>query len=60
MKTRSRRDRRRGAILDQSDRFAQNAHARARPDAVLGEVAAERASAGHAVKSANEMPCHRM
>jgi hypothetical protein len=32
----------------------------ARPDAVLGEMAAERARAGHAVKRADEMPRHRM
>ncbi len=47
-------------VLDQRDRIAQHVDAGARLDAVLGEMTAERARAGHAVKRADEMPRDRM
>ena len=56
----SRRDHRRRAILDQRDRIAQHVDAGARLDAVLRQMAAEGARAGHAVKRADEMPRHRV
>ena len=54
------RSRSRDARVNQRDRIAQHVDAGARPDAVLGEMAAEGARAGHAVKRADEMPRHRM
>ena len=47
------RDRSRDTVIDQRDRVAQHVNAGARPDAVLGEVTAERARTGHAMKRAD-------
>src|SRR5215475_5915760 len=46
--TGSRRDRR-GAVFHQRHRIAQHIDAGARPDAMFGEMTAERARAGHGV-----------
>ena len=42
------------------NRIAQHIDACSRPDAMLGEMAAEGARAGHAVKRADEMPRDRV
>src|SRR5215472_2442004 len=46
----------RSASLNQRYRIAQHIDAGARPDAIFGKVAAERARAGHGVIGADEMP----
>ena len=54
------RGERRGSVLDERDRVAQNIDAGARPDAVLGEMPAEGARTGDGVIGADKMPCDRV
>src|SRR5256885_9279336 len=50
----------RARVHDKTKRLAQHRNAGAGPDGVRGDMAAERARAGHALEQAEDVPGHRM